>query len=85
MNHLLGVGDQPHGAGAIFDGIFIGATLTAEMRRTMMLSTAIYAGALVVLVPVAGNHGLWAALMVFFVARGVTMWRVYPGLAARIG
>lgn len=69
----------------IYDGIFIGATMTAEMRRTMMLSTAIYAGALVVLVPVAGNHGLWAALMIFFVARGVTMWRVYPGLAARIG
>jgi multidrug resistance protein, MATE family len=69
----------------IYDGIFIGATLTAQMRRTMLLSACIYAVALAVLVPVFGNHGLWAALMVFFAARGVTMWRAYPALAARIG
>lgn len=69
----------------IYDGIFIGATLTAQMRRTMLLSACVYAIALAVLVPVFGNHGLWAALMVFFAARGVTMWRAYPSLAARIG
>lgn len=69
----------------IYDGIFIGATLTAQMRRTMLLSACIYAAALAVLVPVFGNHGLWAALTVFFAARGVTMWRAYPALAARIG
>jgi MATE family multidrug resistance protein len=69
----------------IYDGIFIGATLTAQMRRTMLLSACVYAVALAVLVPVFGNHGLWAALMVFFAARGVTMWRAYPALATRIG
>lgn len=69
----------------IYDGIFIGATLTAQMRRTMLLSACVYALALAVLVPVFGNHGLWAALMVFFAARGVTMWRAYPSLATRIG
>lgn len=70
----------------IYDGIFIGATMTAEMRRTMMVSACLYAVALVVLVPWAGNHGLWAALMLFFVARGVTMGRVYPAaLASRVG
>lgn len=69
----------------IYDGIFIGATMTAEMRRTMTVSACLYVAALAVLVPVAGNHGLWSALMVFFVARGVTMWRAYPALAARIG
>ncbi|WGV14551.1 MATE family efflux transporter [Fuscovulum ytuae] len=68
----------------IYDGIFIGATMTTEMRQTMILSTAIYAGALAVLVPIAGNHGLWAALIVFFAARGATMARVYPRIAARI-
>jgi MATE family multidrug resistance protein len=61
----------------MFDGIFIGATLTAEMRRTMIVSSAIYAGAAILLVPAFANHGLWAALMLFFVARGVTMGRVY--------
>ncbi len=60
----------------IYDGIFIGATLTAEMRRTMMISVAIYVAALALLPPVFGNHGLWAALMVLNTARGITMARV---------
>ncbi|HEU0222736.1 MAG TPA: MATE family efflux transporter [Paracoccaceae bacterium] len=64
----------------MLDGIFIGATRTREMRNAMFLSVAAYAGALALLLPVLGNHGLWAALMVLFVARGVTLWRAYPGL-----
>ena len=60
----------------IFDGIFIGATLSAEMRRTMILSVAVYAVALALLAPL-GNHGLWAALMVLNLTRAVTMGRVY--------
>lgn len=68
----------------IYDGIFIGATLTAQMRRTMTVSVALYAIALLLFVPTAGNHGLWAALMVLFIARGVTMHRATPALAARI-
>ncbi|NBE06684.1 MATE family efflux transporter [Paragemmobacter ruber] len=67
----------------IYDGIFIGATLTAEMRRTMMLSVAIYAAALAILPPVLGNHGLWAALMVLNVARGISMARLAPRAEAR--
>ncbi len=67
----------------IYDGIFIGATLTVLMRRTMLLSVAIYAAALVILPPAFGNHGLWAALMVLNAARGITMARVAPGALAR--
>jgi len=67
----------------IYDGIFIGATLTVLMRRTMLLSVAIYATALVILPPAFGNHGLWAALMVLNAARGITMARVAPGALAR--
>jgi MATE family multidrug resistance protein len=39
----------------------------------MIVSVAIYAAALVVLLPALGNHGLWAALIVLNTARGVTM------------
>ncbi len=66
----------------IYDGIFIGATLTAQMRRTMILSVAIYAAALAILPPAFGNHGLWAALMVLNAARGISMARVAPGALA---
>ena len=68
----------------IYDGIFIGATLTAEMRRTMIQSVAIYALALALLMPAFGNHGLWAALMVLNAARGLTMARAAPRAEARI-
>ncbi|MBL3562517.1 MATE family efflux transporter [Rhodovulum sulfidophilum] len=71
----------------MLDGIFIGATRTADMRNMMALSAAIYALAVALLVPVFGNHGLWLALLVAFVARGVTLGLRYPALeaAARSG
>jgi len=62
----------------MFDGIFIGATMTREMRLAMLTSAACYLAAVLVLVPLAGNHGLWAALMVLNAARGVTMALYYP-------
>jgi multidrug resistance protein, MATE family len=67
----------------IFDGIFIGATLTGLMMRTMLVSVAIYLAALAVLVPLMGNHGLWGALMVLNTARGVTMALAYPAVGRK--
>ena len=67
----------------MLDGIFIGATLTREMRNAMILSVAVYVLALLVFVPVLGNHGLWAALMVLNATRGVVMGRLYPRAEAK--
>lgn len=67
----------------MLDGIFIGATLTREMRNAMALSVLVYAAALTLLLPAFGNHGLWAALMVLNLARGTTMARLYPRAEAR--
>ncbi len=67
----------------IFDGIFIGATLTGLMMRTMLVSVAVYAAALAVLVPGFGNHGLWGALMVLNATRGITMGWVFPAVARK--
>lgn len=69
----------------IYDGIFIGALLTGDMLRAMLASVAVYVVALAVLVPLAGNHGLWAALMVLNGTRTLTLWRQYPKIAARAG
>lgn len=66
----------------MFDGIFIGATQTRLMLRTMTLSVAAYVLAVVVLLPLFGNHGLWAALMVLNLTRGITMARAYPQVEA---
>jgi multidrug resistance protein, MATE family len=69
----------------VFDGIFIGATLTGLMLRTMLVAVACYAAALLVLVPTLGNHGLWASLMVLNIVRGVTMWWVYGAVERKAG
>jgi len=64
----------------MLDGVFIGATRTRDMRNMMALSLLLYGLAVAVLVPPLGNHGLWAALLLSFVARGVTLGLRYPAL-----
>ena len=67
----------------MLDGIFIGATRTRDMRNMMAVSFVIYGLALAALLPVYDNHGLWIALLISFVARGVTLGLRYPALEAR--
>ncbi|GAA6181042.1 MATE family efflux transporter [Shimia sp. NS0008-38b] len=67
----------------MFDGIFIGATQSREMRNMMFLSALVYLFALLFLLPVYANHGLWIALLISFVARGVTLAFRYPSLEAK--
>ena len=56
----------------LFDGLFVGATRSKEMRDCMLVS------ALVIYLPTwyllqgFENHGLWAALIALFIARGLT-------------
>ena len=69
----------------MFDGIFIGATRGRDMRNMMAVSFAIYIGAVLVLVPAYGNDGLWAALIISFVARGITLGLRYPSLERSVG
>ncbi len=66
----------------MLDGIFIGATRTQDMRNMMAVSLAIYAAAVLLLMPGMGNHGLWVALLISFVARGITLGLRYPALEA---
>lgn len=69
----------------MLDGIFIGATQTREMRNMMAISAAVYFVAALVLMPIAGAHGLWLALIISFVARGVTLGVKYPALERSVG
>jgi len=61
------------------DGIFIGATHTAQMRDAAIITVIIYLTAWWLLRPY-GNHGLWAALYVQYLARIGTLLFYYPGL-----
>ena len=67
----------------MFDGIFIGATMTRAMLKAMAISVACYVLALTALIPLWQNAGLWASLMVLNAMRGVTMAAFYPGVERR--
>ena len=62
------------------DGIFIGATRTADMRNMMAVSLLIFLAAWAVLTPRFGNEGLWASLIVFYFARALTLATRFPSL-----
>jgi len=63
----------------IWDGIYIGATASKAMRNTMLFS------AFVIFLPLFyigryywGNHGIWAAMLVFMAMRWLTMHVLAP-------
>lgn len=64
----------------MMDGIFIGATRSADMRNMMLVAAAIYALAVWLLLEPFGNTGLWTALHISFAARGLTLLARYPAL-----
>jgi len=66
------------------DGIYIGTTFTREMRNGMLIALVVYLVSVWLLTPWWGNHGLWCALMIFFVARALTLFAWYPRIEARM-
>lgn len=64
----------------MLDGIFIGAMRTRNMRNSMLISSLIYAVCVLILIPLYGNHGLWISILVFFIARAITLGAHYLSL-----
>ena len=56
-----------------FDGIFIGASQTAEMRNGMVLSVIVFIISSHFLVNNFANHGLWMSLLLFMLIRTITL------------
>jgi multidrug resistance protein, MATE family len=69
----------------LFDGVFIGATRTVEMRNGMVLALALYAALAFALIPPLGNHGLWIAFLGFMAWRGLWLGAVFLRIEARPG
>lgn len=62
----------------LWDGIFIGATASKPLRNAMIASTfVVFLPAYFLLKPL-GNHGLWLALTLYSVARGLTLTALAP-------
>jgi MATE family multidrug resistance protein len=58
----------------MWDGVYIGATATAPMRNMMVISTVgVFLPAYYLTLSSTGNHGLWLSLLLFMVARAITL------------
>jgi len=58
--------------------VFMGATWSGHLRNMMLASFAVFLAALALLVPVFGNAGLWGALHLFLLARGLSLATLLP-------
>jgi MATE family multidrug resistance protein len=67
-----------------FDGIFVGASQTTELRNAMIVSVAIYIVVSFFLIASFGNTGLWLSLCLFFIARALTLLVYMPRIYGRI-
>lgn len=66
------------------DGIFIGATWSADMRNMMLVSLVVFVALAFALPIIIGNHGLWIALNAWLFARGFSLLAMVPKRAALI-
>ena len=62
----------------MLDGIFIGATRSAEMRNGMLISLIVFISAALLLKPIMGYGGVWVAFTFFMIMRAVTLGIFYP-------
>ena len=60
------------------DGVYIGATWSADMRNMMLLSLVAFLLTWFVATPAWHNHGLWLALEVFLGVRGISLYARLP-------
>ena len=62
----------------LLDGVYIGATRGSEMRNGMLIAAGVTLIAVHVLLLFFGNHGIWAALILFYLLRGFVLILWYP-------
>lgn len=65
------------------DGVFIGATWSADMRNMMLLSLAVFVFLLLGIGARFGNQGLWMAFHVFLIVRGLSLALILPRRARK--
>ena len=63
-----------------FDGIFLGTSQTGQIRNAMIISVFLYIGSSLYLIKFFDNHGIWLSLLIFMIARAVTLYLYFPSV-----
>lgn len=66
-------------AAFIWDGIFIGTTLTRGMLLSSAIATAVFFAVYLLLRPALANHALWLAFILYLLTRGIVQTVVFSG------
>lgn len=61
-------------AGFVWDGVYIGATLTRGLLVTMLWAMAVFFIVELTLYPLFGNHALWLAFILYLLTRGISQY-----------
>ncbi len=61
------------GIGMVYYGFFTGATYTAPIRNSMIISLILFIGIYFTAIPQYKNHGLWLAFILFSLGRSITL------------
>jgi len=64
----------------IWDGVFIGLTASKALRNSMLVAVPIFLLTYLMIAPSMGNHGLWLAMCIFMLVRGILQLGMWPGL-----
>lgn len=59
-------------AGFVWDGVYIGATLTRGLLVTMLWAMGVFFTVELTLYPLWGNHALWLAFILYLLTRGIS-------------
>lgn len=59
-------------AAFLWDGVFIGATASKEMRNAMIFSSITFFVSYYIATPILGNNGLWLSFILYLLVRGLT-------------
>lgn len=59
------------GAGLTFYGVFTGSSATRPVRDSMFFAMLLFVAVRYAAVPIWANHGLWAALLAFYLGRSL--------------
>jgi MATE family multidrug resistance protein len=70
--------------GIILYGVFTGATEAAPIRDSMLLALSIFLLVYFLVVPIAGNHGLWLSFLIFSAGRSVFLSMFVPRLTRKL-
>jgi MATE family multidrug resistance protein len=55
----------------IWDGVFVGITQTRGMLQSSFIAALLFFACVYFLMPLWGNHGLWIAMLVYLLMRGL--------------